>query len=398
MNRKVFLLSVFLFINYIGAISQNKIISEDVLALNKIETPSFTIDFEYNQYGHVISETKVVFGIDYLSYKFEYGYDASGNITLLKKYDKNFEVWNFTYYEENEYNDDNQVTTKKIYQDYGAGFKFVKQLFYTYQDTFLETVLEQLISSGGQEFNNIKQDFFYNKKYQLFQIKKNDWIGNSWWLHTETFDFEYDDSGNLLTYSSEVLIGEDFMKNWRYIFIYNDNQELIERAYYQGFYDFGSIPTEKYLYHFEAIKENEAILFPNAYQFDFLDFNWFQSGKKLLQDDYWVSDCGGNIRFVESADYSYMPFTLEVGVKNYDRDDISIYPNPVTEELRITSYELRVEGIEIFDVFGKKQKAESERQNGENGLAINISHFPTGIYFVRIQTGKEMVIKKIIKQ
>ncbi|MCL2290999.1 MAG: T9SS type A sorting domain-containing protein [Bacteroidetes bacterium] len=396
MNYRIFLLSVFLFINHLGAISQSKIVSEDVLALTQIETPSFVIHFEYNEYGYVISETKVVPSNDYLSYKFEYEYDESDNLTLLKKYSKNLSVWNFSYYEENEYNDNNQIIVKKTYEDYGAGFRPVEQLFYTYQDTFLETILVQLISSGGQEFNNIKQDFFYDKEHQLFQIKQHAWIvGSSSWLHSETFEFEYDDFGNLLTYSNEKLHGEDFMKDWRYVFTYNDSQELTERAYYLGYYEWNSIPVDKYLYHLEVTKESETILFPNVYQFDRLNFNWFQPNEKLVRDEYWISDCGGDIRFVESANYSYTPFSFGVEVKNYEKDEILIYPNPTTGELRIKNCGLQIENVEIFDVYGKNVGAKNllSLQN-----TINIFHLPAGIYFVRLTSGNQIIhTEKLIK-
>ena len=400
MNYKILLLPIFFIMSYIGAVSQSKIAAEVLLALTKIETPSSVILFEYDPYGRVASETKEVFENGYLSYKFEYEYDESGNMVSLKKYTKEFDVWNFMYYEENEYNNANQMVTNKAYEDYGAGFRFVKQLFYTYQDTFLETLLEQLISSSGQSFNNIRQDFFYNKQYQLLQVKKNDWIGNSW-MHTETFDFEYDAFGNVLYYTSEILIGEEFVKNWRYVFTYNDAQELVERALYRGFYEWNKIPEEKYLYHFETAEENQAILFPNIYQFDLLDFNWFHTGKKLILDEYWVSDCGGNIHFIESANYTYTPFSIGVGVENYEKEDIWVYPNPTTGELRMENGELRITNVEIFDVYGRKQQSNPELNSGVNlksEIVINISNLNSGIYFVKITTEQGEVVKKVVKQ
>jgi hypothetical protein len=72
---------------------------------------------------------------------------------------------------------------------------------------------------------------------------------------------------------------------------------------------------------------------------------------------------------------------------------IGIYPNPTTGELQVTSYELQVTSIEVFDVYGRKQKAESRRQN-----VLDISHLQAGIYFVKISTEQGEIIKKIVKQ
>ena len=79
-------------------------------------------------------------------------------------------------------------------------------------------------------------------------------------------------------------------------------------------------------------------------------------------------------------------------------EKIDVYPNPNTGELIVTSYELQVTSIEIFDVNGRKQKAENRRQKAEGEIVIDTSHLPAGIYFVKIITNQGEVVKKIIKQ
>jgi len=395
MNYKVFFLSVFLLAHHFGAISQNRMEGEEVLALVKIENPSFTIHFEYNQSGWVTSETKISLKYDDLSYKFEYEYDEYSNITLLKKYDKNFEVWKFTHYEENEYNDNNQMVTKKIYTDYGAGFRWIEQQLYTYQDTFLETTICQNITPSGDVFNNTKRVYFYNKESQLFQIKEYAWISSDW-MHIETFDLEYDDFNNMLSYSNEVLAGEEFNKNWRYLFTYNNDNEITERAFYYGaLSEWGTRPSNKYIYYFE--EEEETILFPNIYKFDVINFNWFQPGKKLIQDDYWSADCSGVLHFVESANYLYRGLTIGVGVKDYEKEQVLVYPNPTTGIVEIAGQARNdVRNIEIFDVYGKTLSSNHLITSSSNHF-INISHLPPGIYFIKITTQTTTKTQKIIK-
>ena len=78
-----------------------------------------------------------------------------------------------------------------------------------------------------------------------------------------------------------------------------------------------------------------------------------------------------------------------LGVTDREKEqNILLYPNPTTGELQVTSYELQVTGIEIFDVYGKKLSS--------NHL-INISHLPAGAYFVKIKTETGEVTQKIIK-
>ena len=91
-------------------------------------------------------------------------------------------------------------------------------------------------------------------------------------------------------------------------------------------------------------------------------------------------------------------YSDEVGIDSIDDAKLTVYPNPATGELIVTGYELQVTNIEIFDVNGKRQKAESRRQKAEGEMVIDISHLPIGIYFVKVITEQGEVVKKIVKQ
>jgi hypothetical protein len=139
-----------------------------------------------------------------------------------------------------------------------------------------------------------------------------------------------------------------------------------------------------------------------------------------------------------------IPCTIIVskeGIATISLDDrILVYPNPTRGELRISPLplrdfpqrgkeedsvngELRVESVEIFDVMGRKQKAESststtlsdQKQKAESAKdhtnistlahcqiitlpnSYDLTVFPSGIYFIRITTENGMITKKIIK-
>jgi hypothetical protein len=100
--------------------------------------------------------------------------------------------------------------------------------------------------------------------------------------------------------------------------------------------------------------------------------------------------------FVCTLDDKCFETPINVGVKDYETH-IMIYPNPATNELTITNYELRITNVELFDVLGRKQKTENRRQSAESGILIDISDLTSGVYFVKIITEQGIITKKIMK-
>ena len=106
----------------------------------------------------------------------------------------------------------------------------------------------------------------------------------------------------------------------------------------------------------------------------------------------------------------------EVKVVENKWQDIIVYPNPTEGELTITNrspvrgklseanYELRITGVEVFDVYGRRQKAElrqrsaskSSRQKEE--WVVDVSHLHSGLYFIKINTDAGELIKKVVKK
>jgi len=89
-----------------------------------------------------------------------------------------------------------------------------------------------------------------------------------------------------------------------------------------------------------------------------------------------------------------------VGVKeNGKTARFMVYPNPAGNELRVTSYELQDGVIEIYDVFGRKQKSRrAEEQKAEGTMVIDVSNLAAGVYFIRLTDEKSSAVQKFIKE
>jgi len=85
-------------------------------------------------------------------------------------------------------------------------------------------------------------------------------------------------------------------------------------------------------------------------------------------------------------------------------ESVQVYPNPTNGELRIENGELRIKDIEIFDIYGRNVGFKFPSKNLEgwqpqaDGVVLDISNFPAGIYFLKIHTESGIVTKKVVKQ
>jgi len=78
-------------------------------------------------------------------------------------------------------------------------------------------------------------------------------------------------------------------------------------------------------------------------------------------------------------------------------ENITLVPNPTTGELQVTSYELRITSVDVYDIYGKKQLS-NHLITPSSHHKIDISYLSAGIYFVKITTEQGEVVKKVIKQ
>ena len=106
---------------------------------------------------------------------------------------------------------------------------------------------------------------------------------------------------------------------------------------------------------------------------------------------YWVRRVGNSPCNETTTACATKSITVNLGINESISNQLHIYPNPTTGELRIESGKLRVESIEIFDVYGRNVLMSLE-------TTLNIAHLSAGVYFVKIHTEKGEVMKKVLKE
>jgi len=131
-----------------------------------------------------------------------------------------------------------------------------------------------------------------------------------------------------------------------------------------------------------------AIITATAY-YDYKFVNWTKNGEIISIENPYSFTVTEDIELVAN-------FEEEVGIENFELSNLKIYPNPTTGQLKIESEGTKIENVEIFDVFGKNVL--SQRFFISPETMINISHLPSGVYFVRIQTETGEIVGKVLKE
>ena len=105
----------------------------------------------------------------------------------------------------------------------------------------------------------------------------------------------------------------------------------------------------------------------------------------------------------EFSDPTIFKSACTVGISELENvTDLSIYPNPIFDQLIININLVEKEDIfvEIYNTSGQLMRSNlyADLQSGQNTLEIkSLEKLPSGLYFVKMQIGGEQITKKVIK-
>ncbi|MBL7890295.1 MAG: T9SS type A sorting domain-containing protein [Bacteroidia bacterium] len=93
--------------------------------------------------------------------------------------------------------------------------------------------------------------------------------------------------------------------------------------------------------------------------------------------------------------YSFMPPSpVLTGIDDTQAENITVYPNPSTGNISIQLKESNDHKVILYNMFGQKMH-ESEYKQTEM-IHIDIHHLSAGTYLCRIQTGDQLITKRIL--
>lgn len=135
---------------------------------------------------------------------------------------------------------------------------------------------------------------------------------------------------------------------------------------------------------------------------------------KFRKDNLWTSNWGSNtfpqgtgtqgganIPVTEASTYNIYfekssgdyAFTNLLSTTGYSILNVKIYPNP-TNKIWNLSHDTAIESVELFDITGKTIQTYNPNTNQ---FELNGSSLSNGIYFIKIKSGLDFTVKKIVK-
>ena len=343
-------------------------------------------------------------------YKEEYTYDNRGNQTALisyywdgyswkndskeeSTYDKNgyllftyfFEwenAWKMVGIIENSYDIDDNLTKSIESKWNNTVWVNVYKEEYTYDANKNQISLISYHWTDTIWTENKKDSSEYDVKGNLLTNIRFDWNDTNW-AANEKDEYVYDTVGNRLIYTSYYWKNTAWVGDRRFRYAYDTNKNLVMYRYY----DWSGtdwVENFKYEFTYDLSYSKTDLIIPN----DFGEMN----NKLLLEVGYdWEQ-----LSWVANEIITYYWSNRFVGIVEANSNrTIQVFPNPTEGLLRITGYpmsDMRLSDIQIYDIVGRKQHAESNTQNGE--IEIDISHLVNGIYFLKV--GGKVV--KVVKQ
>jgi len=153
-------------------------------------------------------------------------------------------------------------------------------------------------------------------------------------------------------------------------------------------YEYLGYDTLSALNNFNETNEDCDFQIHNSFETHFFGFIGEEFWYEITQENDGLTLAAGNM-FMGYAIFKEFPLS----VSDNNLSDITIYPNPVSNKLYITSENSVLNKITVFSATGKLILEQSNNQD----QTIDVSTLEKGIYFIELLSEKGKTTKKFIK-
>ena len=297
-----------------------------------------------------------------------YVYDDKNNPVIFYSQYWSGNTWNNLTQHLSNYDDDNNEVNVTIQN--GDGNLWVNSGFVTSRyDTLGNLIFDSIQVWEVDSWVNsaLYQIEFSSTNKRLSQHSQN-WV-NGEWVESQYVTYHYNGIDSLENLLVEKWMNDNWVIDWERIYSYDDNDDLIK--------------TNTNLW-----RANEWIPL-NLRRYTY-DKNHFQKSSVLLR-----FDAEGTLYV--SGDSTHYYFSILSASNDLASEDerLKVYPNPSTGKFSISH--TNAESVEVFNVNGERVYAKIFEKD-QASFQIDMGQCLPGIYFIKLQEGRQSFCRKIVVQ
>jgi hypothetical protein len=328
--------------------------------------------YSYDNHGNILRESKYTWlpsSSDWLQIlQKDYVYDASQNMTewKIKKYSGGSLI---DRYKMVLFYDLNKNMIESIYTISNDGITWENNGRYLWQYDQNNNLIESL----SQEWNGSywEDEFKMTYQYDVNNLQTRETIqynDSTSWVNINQYLYSYDGSGNKIEHIKQNGEGSEWLNYERYTYEFTGSDDLLVKTYF--LWDgtsWGYFNIEQNTYD-----EHENMI------------------RTLYRD--WESGAWADKRL------DHFTYVFSNAISEFADFDFTVFPNPALDKFKVQSVKCMMVAcdIDLLDLFGRKVMDVFEGKLSSEWIEINVSHLPSGVYFVHFLTGDSLITRKII--
>ncbi|HLO92017.1 MAG TPA: T9SS type A sorting domain-containing protein [Lentimicrobium sp.] len=238
-----------------------------------------------------------------------------------------------------------------------------------------------------------KTIYTYNTEGRISEAVYKTMSATGSWDNLTKILYVYDNIGNVLERLSQKYVDGAWVNNTINYFTYVADKVLTRQI--ERWIDGNKVHNYKENNSYDAnlnrLRSMSYVWIDTTYVLE-TDYKYrYDADNLLTSDSYIFYDYEAPQQTIYSADSTLYFFRKVLSVPEPQKTEtVSIYPNPTNGQIKVNTT-TRINSVELYKITG-----ESLGSIEVNSNVIDLSHFPSNIYVLKIITGNEVVLKKVV--
>ncbi|MCU4164124.1 T9SS type A sorting domain-containing protein [Carboxylicivirga caseinilyticus] len=308
------------------------------------------------------------------SWKEEYEYDTNNRIAAYEEYEFDAQWYKYSRTEYT-YDTENKIETELYYTPTNDVWilRYKNEYFYT-AAAEIDYVNAYSYSAGVYTLSD-KIEYNYNESGTLNNTLESSYYSEEW-HPTYKVEYIYDENDLMTVATSLDYSGDTWVNSYKEEFVRDEYGNISEYIDFEWDADLGWLEDYKEIFTHDNTAVYDDLTLPFAYERDASLF--FTHKLNTATDYYFIDNDWYEIAVITFNYFSGTP----TGTTEKVETKIELYPNPVVNELTISTGGANSARLELYDITGNKVKEIQVKQ----GLKVNVEDLTPGIYIYNLVT------------